>query len=175
MAELNARSRCALNSAHPSSRTTVINLNPVIRLVGSVTERLTTWLTVYDRRHLRNRCPACSWQHGNNNVTAAASYSAWRYRPAMPPSSCLVYAVNHASAASRVRLHISRSSVCVLRVSNHHRAGCCAMHHAGYAGNDKDDGSRATSHSIAILFRFSGIRPSSAQGLVNTTALSCCI
>lgn len=53
--------------------------------------------------------------------------------------------------------------------------GCCAIHHAGYAGNDKDDCSRASSHSIAILFRFSGIRPSSAQGLVNTAALSCCI
>ena len=46
MVELNARSRCALNFAHPSSRTTVINLNPVIQHVGSVTERLTTWLSM---------------------------------------------------------------------------------------------------------------------------------
>jgi hypothetical protein len=69
--ELNARSRCALNFAHPSSRTTVINLNPVIQHVGSVTERLTTWLTVYDRRHLRNR----SLRSLHDNVTAA-SYSA---------------------------------------------------------------------------------------------------
>ena len=164
MAELNARSRCALNFAHPSSRTTVINLNPVIQHVGSVTERLTTWLTVYDRRHLRNR----SLRSLHGNVTWSPLLQAIAPRT-------IIHAPSRSSSLRRepcIRGHRPTTHAClsfgsaitiILRDTSR-----------GICRNDKDDGTAQQPH-IEYFPPAKNIRPSSAQGLVTDAALSCCI